>query len=76
MKVAESMGRAHALSRSEWSDGEGGDAEHSKSTMDLSLRESQDGQETTKETEYGNTDQQTEQRTIVADGKNEEDSHL
>ena len=42
-------------------DGEGGDAEHSKSTMDLSLRERQVGQETTTETEYENTDEQTEQ---------------
>jgi hypothetical protein len=34
---------------------------YSKSTVDLSLRKSQDGQESKKETKHDNTDEQTEQ---------------
>ena len=42
-------------------DGEGGDGAHSKSTMDISLRESQDGHETEQDTEHTDIDDQTEQ---------------
>ena len=68
-KVAESMGSVQQkrVEPGGRRDREGGGAEHSKSTMDPSLRESQVGQETTKETEYRNTDEQTDRRmTILA----------
>ena len=42
-------------------DGEGGEAKHSKSAMDIPLPESQDGYETEQETERRDTDEQTEQ---------------